>query len=135
MQERLLAGDLLDEAEELAWINGRFRVPDLYLYLAGHAEEYAAIVFSPYLFWSTLYCTGIAPERTILMPCLHDEPYAYLRSVVPRWHRRRPSGSSPSPSISWATGWLPWRPTTPSIGAAVKYPRPTTGRASATGTT
>ena len=82
MQERLLAGELLDEAEELVWINGRFRVPDLYLYLAGHAEEYAAIIFSPYLFWSTLYCTAIAPERTILMPCLHDEPYAYLRSVA-----------------------------------------------------
>jgi glycosyltransferase involved in cell wall biosynthesis len=82
MQERLLAGERLDEAEELAWINGRFRVPDLYLHLAAHAHEYAAIVFSPYLFWSTLYCTGIAPERTILMPCLHDEPYAYLRSVA-----------------------------------------------------
>ena len=67
MQERVLAGDKLDEAEEVAWINGRFRVPDLYLHLAGHAEEYAAIIFSPYLFWSTLYCTGIAPERTILL--------------------------------------------------------------------
>jgi len=82
MQERVLSGDRLDEAEELAWINGRFRVPDLYLYLSGHAEEYAAIIFSPYLFWSTLYCAGIAPERTVLMPCLHDEPYAYLRSVA-----------------------------------------------------
>jgi glycosyltransferase involved in cell wall biosynthesis len=82
IQGRLLSGDRLDEAEELAWINGRFRVPDLYLYLSGHAEQYAAIIFSPYLFWSTLYCAGIAPERTILMPCLHDEPYAYLRSVA-----------------------------------------------------
>jgi glycosyltransferase involved in cell wall biosynthesis len=81
IQERLLSGDRLDEAEELSWINGRFRVPDLYLYLSGHAERYCAIVFSPYLFWSTLYCIGIAPERTVLMPCLHDEPYAYLRSV------------------------------------------------------
>jgi len=80
-QERLLSGDRLDETEELAWINGRFRVPDLYLHLSGNAEKYAAIVFSPYLFWSTLYCIGIAPERTILMPCLHDEPYAYLGAV------------------------------------------------------
>lgn len=82
IQERLLSGDRLDEAEELAWINGRFRVPDLYLYLATRSKQYAAIVFSPYLFWSTLYCTGIAPERSVLMPCLHDEPYAYLRSVA-----------------------------------------------------
>jgi glycosyltransferase involved in cell wall biosynthesis len=82
VQERLLSGDQLDDADELAWSNGRFRVPDLYLYLSGHASEYAAIVFSPYLFWTTLYCAGIAPERTVLMPCLHDEPYAYLRSVA-----------------------------------------------------
>ncbi|MGD1010954.1 MAG: glycosyltransferase family 4 protein [Acidimicrobiales bacterium] len=81
LQRRLMSGEQLDDGEELAWSNGRFRVPDLYLYLAGHADEYAAIVFSPYLFWTTLYCSGIAPERTILMPCLHDEPYAYLRSV------------------------------------------------------
>jgi len=82
VQDRLLSGEPLDDLDELAWINGRFRVPDLYLYLAGHAEEYAAIVFSPYLFWTTLYCASIAPERTVLMPCLHDEPYAYLRSVA-----------------------------------------------------
>jgi glycosyltransferase involved in cell wall biosynthesis len=82
LQERLLSGDQLDDLEELAWSNGRFRVPDLYLYLSGHAAQYAAIVFSPYLFWTTLYCAGIAPERTVLMPCLHDEPYAYLRSVA-----------------------------------------------------
>ena len=82
MQERLLTGHRLSQAQELEWINGRFGVPDLYLHLAGHAAEYAAIVFSPYLFWSTLYCAGIAPERTVLMPCLHDEPYANLKSVA-----------------------------------------------------
>ena len=82
LQGQLLSGERLDESDELAWSNGRFRVPDLYLYLSGHASDYAAIVFSPYLFWTTLYCAGIAPERTVLMPCLHDEPYAYLRSVA-----------------------------------------------------
>lgn len=81
LQGRLMAGDALDEGEELAWANGRFRVPDLYLHLAGSARDYDAVVFAPYLFWSTLYCAGIAPERAIIMPCLHDEPYARLSSV------------------------------------------------------
>jgi len=45
LQRRLMSGEQLDDGEELAWSNGRFRVPDLYLYLAGHADEYAAIVF------------------------------------------------------------------------------------------
>lgn len=81
LQERLIEGDLLDDAEELAWVNGRFRVPDLYLHLAACARSYDAIVFAPYLFWSTLYCAAVAPERTVVMPCLHDEPYARLSAV------------------------------------------------------
>jgi len=81
LQERLLAGSALSEADELAWVNGRWRIPDLYLYLAGAARTYDAVIFSPYLFWTTLYCVGLAPERSILMPCLHDEAYARLRSV------------------------------------------------------
>jgi glycosyltransferase involved in cell wall biosynthesis len=81
LQRRLMRGEVLDEADELAWVNGRFRVPELYLYLAEHAREYDAVVFAPYLFWSTLYCAAIAPERTVMMPCLHDEAYARLSSV------------------------------------------------------
>ncbi|MGH9171891.1 MAG: glycosyltransferase family 4 protein [Acidimicrobiales bacterium] len=81
LQYRVMADEKLTEAEELAWVNGRFRVPDLYLYLAAHADSYDAIILTPYLFWSTLYCSGIAPERTIHQPCLHDEPYARLASV------------------------------------------------------
>ena len=63
LQERLLGGATLSEGEELEWINGRFRIPDLYLYLAGAAREYDAVVFSPYLFWSTLYCVGLEIGR------------------------------------------------------------------------
>ncbi len=80
-ERRIFAGDDLDDAEELAWINSRLRVPDLYFHLAGEGRDYDAIIFSPYLFWTTLYCIGLVPERSILIPCLHDEPYATLRSV------------------------------------------------------
>ncbi len=81
LQQRLMRGDVLTESEELSWVNGRFRVPDLYLYLSEEARRYDAIVFAPYLFWSTLYCAGIARERAVMMPCLHDEPYARLALV------------------------------------------------------
>lgn len=81
LERSIFAGDSLDDSDELGWINSRLRVPDLYFHIAGSAEEYDAIIYSPYLFWTTLYCIGLAPERSILMPCLHNEPYAYLRSV------------------------------------------------------
>jgi len=82
LEHRLHHGPRLDLDEEIAWVNGRFRVPELYFHLAGHAEDYDALIFSPYLFWSTIYGAGVAPERSIVMPCLHDEPYAWLRVVA-----------------------------------------------------
>lgn len=70
-------------ADQHRWMNDDLRVPDLYHYLLDHAADYRALVFAPYLFWTTFACAQIAPERTILMPCLHDEPYAALELFQP----------------------------------------------------
>ena len=35
-------------------------------------------VLAPYLFGTTLWGAQAAPERSALLPCLHDEPYAHL---------------------------------------------------------
>jgi glycosyltransferase involved in cell wall biosynthesis len=80
-ERRIFAGERLEDTDELAWLNSRFRVPELYFHIAECARDYDALIYSPYLFWTTLYCIGLAPERSILMPCLHNEPYVYLRSV------------------------------------------------------
>jgi glycosyltransferase involved in cell wall biosynthesis len=53
-------------------------VPRLYHYLLEHAGDYRALVFAPYMFWTTFACGQIRPDRTILQPCLHDEPEARL---------------------------------------------------------
>ncbi len=81
LERRVQRAEVLSAAEEIAWVNGRFRVPDLYFHLERHASRYDAIVFAPYLFWSTIYGVRVAPERSIVMPCLHDEPYAWLGVV------------------------------------------------------
>jgi glycosyltransferase involved in cell wall biosynthesis len=81
LERRVQRGGELSAADELAWVNSRFRVPDLYFHLDAHASRYDAIVFAPYLFWSTIYGARVAPERSIVMPCLHDESYAWLGVV------------------------------------------------------
>ena len=62
-----------------------------------HRHDYRAIVFSPYLFWTTLVGAEVAPERSIVMPCLHDEGYARLNvvrrvvgSVARAWYLSEP---------------------------------------------
>jgi glycosyltransferase involved in cell wall biosynthesis len=81
LERRIAEGIPLDEGQEQAWVNGLFRVPDLYHHLVAHASGYRAIVLSPYLFWTTVVGALVAPDRSIVMPCLHDEGYARLRII------------------------------------------------------
>ncbi len=82
LERRIAEGVPLDEGQEQAWANGLFRVPELYHHLVADAPRYRAVVFSPYLFWTTVVGALVAPERSIVMPCLHDEGYARLRIVA-----------------------------------------------------
>jgi glycosyltransferase involved in cell wall biosynthesis len=52
----------------------------LYRFIAENAERYL-FVFTPYLYGTTLAGTAVRPDRSLLIPCLHDEPYTYLDAV------------------------------------------------------
>jgi glycosyltransferase involved in cell wall biosynthesis len=79
----ILRGERVSIESQQRWMNDDLRVPDLYQYLLCNAEDYRALVFAPYLFWTTFACGQISPERTILQPCLHDEPQAHLELFRP----------------------------------------------------
>lgn len=79
----ILAGSPLTIDEQQRWINAGVRSPELFHFLLDHAADYRAIVVSPYMFWTTFACGQIAPDRTILRPCLHDEPFARLPLFEP----------------------------------------------------
>jgi len=78
IEARIQAGDQPPIDEQFAWLDGLFRVPTLFHYLVVNARRYDAVIFSPYLFWTTVLGTTVAPERTVVIPCLHDEAYARL---------------------------------------------------------
>ena len=100
--------------EQAGWLSFPFRVPGLFSWLLAHGTEYDAVVFSPYLFWTTTVCLPLVAERAVVIPCLHDEVYAASTSSG-RCSRRRPQcGSCPSRSTASPTGWVRWRPSTPS---------------------
>jgi glycosyltransferase involved in cell wall biosynthesis len=75
---RIDRGETLDARDAYGWLNDDVRVPGLFEYLVDHAREYRAIVAAPYLYWTTVATAAAAPERTVLLPCLHDEPTAAL---------------------------------------------------------
>jgi len=76
-------GEIPTVDDQWTWVSWRFRVPDLFHYLLRHGEQYDAIVFSPYLFWTTTACLPSVASRAVAMPCLHDETYARLDVIRP----------------------------------------------------
>ena len=57
--------------------------PELGDYLAAHGDDYAAVFFLPYLYPLTLDgIRALSHRRWALIPALHDEPPAYLKTFA-----------------------------------------------------
>lgn len=64
--------------EEAIYIREMVNSTDLYDYMAAHKDEYSLFVYIPYMFGTTYYGCLTCPEKSVVIPCLHDESYAYL---------------------------------------------------------
>jgi glycosyltransferase involved in cell wall biosynthesis len=82
VQVRISEGYRVDLDDELDWISGSVNSEALYDWITNEGGRYDALVFLPYLFGTTLLGARIHPERSLLIPCLHDEPFAKTRVVA-----------------------------------------------------
>lgn len=76
--QRANKGERLRSYEEERFMANNLRSADLERYVAEHADEYACLIYTPYLFGTSYWPVLAAPERAALVPCLHDEPSARL---------------------------------------------------------
>lgn len=81
LQIRLSEGLTLTLDEEMKWMEHSVNSDGLYAFIAEHAPKYKAIFYAPYLFGTTFWGSLIHPENSVLIPCLHDESYAYTKVV------------------------------------------------------
>ena len=81
LQIRLSEGLLLSTDEQLDWLAQGVNSQALYKVLAERAGEFDALFFAPYLFGTTFFGSLVAPQKSILIPCLHDEAYAYVEAI------------------------------------------------------
>ncbi len=51
----------------------------LYDFIREHRDDYRAFIYMPYMYGITYNGCGIWPEKSIMIPCLHDESYAYMK--------------------------------------------------------
>jgi glycosyltransferase involved in cell wall biosynthesis len=73
----LLSGARASAALGEVFVRESINSSALYRFIAEHAERYL-FVFTPYLYGTTLAGAAVRPDRSLLIPCLHDESYAYL---------------------------------------------------------
>jgi len=82
LQWRLTAGGTLTSFEEEDFVRESVNSNDLCAYLGAERDRYW-YAFIPYCFGTTWEGALVAPERSLLIACLHDEPFAHLK-----WTRR-----------------------------------------------
>lgn len=80
---KLMHGLKISSEEEKTFMREMVNSPGLYSYIDEHCEDYDYFLFIPYMFGTTYYGSCIHPEKSVLIPCLHDESYAYLDIYKP----------------------------------------------------
>ncbi len=75
---KLMRGLEISPDEEKTFMREMVNSPGLYSYIAEHGADYDYFLFIPYMFGTTYYGSCIHPEKSVIIPCLHDESYAYL---------------------------------------------------------
>jgi glycosyltransferase involved in cell wall biosynthesis len=92
LREMLVTQGRLSYLQELELMATGVWSPDLQRYIEERGPEYDLIIFTPYLFATTYWGIQARPERSVLLPCLHDEPDAHMACL------RSPFGA--------AAGWI-----------------------------
>lgn len=80
---KLMNGIPITAEEEKTYISESVSSPDMYAYMKEHNEDYSLFVFIPYMFGTTYYGMQVCPEKSVLIPCFHDEPYVYMDVYKP----------------------------------------------------
>jgi glycosyltransferase involved in cell wall biosynthesis len=88
LNRRIISGEKLSREEEDLFFQHMINSPELYRYIGRHGRE-ALLFFIPYLFSTTYYGARIHPDRSFIIPCLHDEGYARMEILGEVFHRVR----------------------------------------------
>jgi glycosyltransferase involved in cell wall biosynthesis len=78
LQDRVGRGHRLSPDDEQIWLRNNVRSDAMARFLVDNGGNIARVIAGPYLFGVVHQAIEALPGRGILLPCLHDEPFAYL---------------------------------------------------------
>ena len=73
---------ILDAKERERFVRDNIGSSKLVAHLTARAKTYDAVLFLPYLYGTTLQAWRAVADRAAIVPCLHDESYAYLEPIA-----------------------------------------------------
>lgn len=76
-QVNIHEGLRLTVEQQLEWMSEGVNSSALYSHIDISHRDFDGVIFAPYLFGTTFFGALIHPENSLLIPCLHDENYAY----------------------------------------------------------
>jgi hypothetical protein len=84
---KIMNGQSITAAEQETYVRESVNSPELYEYMRSHKDEYSLFVFIPYMFGTTYNGMQVCPEKTVMIPCFHDEAYVYMDVYKPVFER------------------------------------------------
>lgn len=75
---KFIKGIPVSPEEEKIFMQEMVNSPALYEYMKEHKDEYSLYVHIPYMFGTAYYGIKACPEKSVLIPCLHEEAYAHM---------------------------------------------------------
>ena len=88
-QQRISLGREVTPDDEQAWMNNNVNSRALIDALSRDADGLDRILAGPYLFSLVVRAAAVRPGKTLLVPCLHDEPFAGLSAIARMFRRVR----------------------------------------------
>ena len=76
-----MQGKRISLKEEEIFFNEMIRSTNLEKYIEENLNNYSLFCFIPYMFGTTYWGIKKAKNKSVLIPCLHDEAYAYMESL------------------------------------------------------
>lgn len=81
IQEAISRKAFYTAEDELVWLKNSVNSSALCDYLRDNSAKFDFVITGPYLFGLTYQVSRLAPGKTLLVPCLHDEGFAYTRAI------------------------------------------------------
>ncbi len=75
---KLMQGISINEKEEETFLREMVNSLDLYKYIREKQDEYGLFVYIPYMFGTTYYGVLSVPEKSVVIPCFHEESYIHI---------------------------------------------------------